>query len=214
MPFGPLGGSGRSWSARSVPAGGVLILLLISAQRALSVPPTSRQNRNLWPTDQKEGATNDTQDRRYRPGFSGRNYRGTHPLPRLDWGFLGRALLAPERLHPGVHDRARLYGKDQARVRPTQRQNHRIERRPGREPREVGQRHQGDPGCRAQLPADRGPGPVDLEALRDVARERLGGSLKAHARRQPDSPQRLRDRARQEDQTDPGLSDDDWPQLR
>src|SRR5215831_689748 len=182
MPFGPLGGSGRSWSARSVPAGGVLILLLISAQRALSEPQTSRQNRNLWPTDQKEGAGYDTQDRRYRPGFSGRNYRGEHPFPRLDWGFLGRALLAPEGFHPGLHHRARLYGKDQARVRPTQRQDHRIERRSGREPREVGQRYQGDPGGRAELPADRGLGSVDLEALRDVARERVRGSLEAHPR--------------------------------
>ena len=41
------------------------------------------------------------------------------------------------------------------------------------------------------------------------------GDAKARtAGRQPDRPQRLRDRARQEDQADPRLPDDDRPQLR
>ena len=41
-----------------------------------------------------------------------------------------------------------------------------------------------------------------------------GDPTRAHARRQPDGPQRLRRRARQEGQADPRLSDDDRPQLR
>ena len=40
------------------------------------------------------------------------------------------------------------------------------------------------------------------------------GDPLAHARRQPDGPQRVRDRARQEGQADPRLPDDDRAQLR
>ena len=43
---------------------------------------------------------------------------------------------------------------------------------------------------------------------------RRGRPDRAHAGRQPDRPQRLRDRAGQEDQADPRLPDDDRPQLR
>ena len=42
----------------------------------------------------------------------------------------------------------------------------------------------------------------------------VGRSGQAHAGRQPDRPQRLHHRPGQEDQTDPGLSDDGRPQLR
>jgi hypothetical protein len=38
---------------------------------------------------------------------------------------VGRSLLAPEGLHAGLHDRARLHGADQAGVRPARRQDHR-----------------------------------------------------------------------------------------
>ena len=41
----------------------------------------------------------------------------------------------------------------------------------------------------------------------------LRRSLDAHGRRQPDRPQRLRHRSRQEDQAGAGLSDDDRPQF-
>ena len=53
-----------------------------------------------------------------------------------------------------------------------------------------------------------------LEALRHAGRPTSRATRATHARRQPDRPQRLRDRPRQEDQADPRLSDDDRPQLR
>ena len=45
---------------------------------------------------------------------------------------MGGAVLAPQGLHAGVHDRARLHGEDQARVRPARREDHRSVGRPGR----------------------------------------------------------------------------------
>ena len=45
---------------------------------------------------------------------------------------MGGAVLAPEGLHAGVHDRARLHGQAPARVRAARRQDHRsVGRRPG-----------------------------------------------------------------------------------
>ena len=52
------------------------------------------------------------------------------------------------------------------------------------------------------------------KALRDARRGRRGRPDRAHAGREPDRPQRVRDRPGQEDQADPRLSDDDRPQLR
>ncbi len=48
-----------------------------------------------------------------------------------------------------------------------------------------------------------------LKALRHAAGEHLRRSARAHAGRQPDGSQRVRDRARQEGQADPHLPDDD-----
>ena len=45
----------------------------------------------------------------------------------------GRAVLAPQGLHAGLHHRARLHGQDQARVRQARRQDHRPLGRPGRQ---------------------------------------------------------------------------------
>ena len=47
-----------------------------------------------------------------------------------------------------------------------------------------------------------------------LAAERRGRPARANACRQPDGAERLRDRARQEDQAHPRLPDDDRPQLR
>ena len=47
---------------------------------------------------------------------------------------LGRALLPSEGLHAGLHDRTRLHGQDQARVRQAQREDHRPQRRSRRQP--------------------------------------------------------------------------------
>ena len=57
--------------------------------------------------------------------------------------------------------------------------------------------------------------PQGLEALRDAAGRRRGRRLGPHTRPQNQTTaQRLRDRARQEDQAGPGLSDDHRAQLR
>ena len=49
-----------------------------------------------------------------------------------DWlgEFLGRAVLASEGFHAGLHHRARLHGADQAGIRQTRREDHRAQRRP------------------------------------------------------------------------------------
>ncbi len=64
---------------------------------------------------------NDTDDAatwRRSPRLRGRHHRGSHQIPRLDRRLVGGAVLAPEGLHARVHDRARLHGESQARVRP------------------------------------------------------------------------------------------------
>ena len=57
-------------------------------------------------------------DRRHGAGLRGRDDRRADQVPRLDRRLVGRALLASEGLHAGLHDRARLHGEDQAGVRP------------------------------------------------------------------------------------------------
>ena len=60
------------------------------------------------------------------PDFEAETTQGPDQLPRLDRRLLGDPVLAPEELHPGVHDRARLHGQDQAGLRPQERQDHRL----------------------------------------------------------------------------------------
>ena len=91
-------------------------------------------------------------DRRHRTRLRGGDDRGRDQLPRLDRRLVGRAVLAPEGLHAGLHDRARLHGEDQARVRPAQREDHRPLRRPGRQPPRLGRRHRGDAGHAPNYP--------------------------------------------------------------
>src|SRR6516165_4402640 len=67
-------------------------------------------------------------------------------------------------------------------------------RRPARQPSRLGQRHQGDAGLRPQLPNDRRRRLQGVEALRHASRRRVRRPGEAHARRQPDRTQRLRDR--------------------
>ena len=148
------------------------------------------------------------------PDFEADTTRRPHPLPRVARQFLGRAVLAPEGLHPGLHHRARLHGEDQAGIRQARRQDHRPQRRSGRPPREVGGRHQGDARRRAELSDDRRPDAGDLEALRHAAGEHDRHVAGPHAGRQPDGAQRVRHRPGQEDQAHPGLSDDHGPQFR
>src|SRR4051794_28861872 len=70
--------------------------------------------------------------------------------------FLGRAVLAPKRLHPRLHDRARLHGPHQAGIRSPQREDHRLERRPRREAPGLVEGHRGNAGNRTELPHDCG----------------------------------------------------------
>ena len=102
----------------------------------------------------------------------------------------------------------------QARVRQAQRQGHRPERRSRGRAREVGRRHPRDAGPRAELSDDRRPGAQGGEGLGHAAGGARGLVAGAHGGGQPDRPQRVRRRARQEDQADPRLPDDDRPQLR
>ena len=51
------------------------------------------------------------------PDFDARNDRRQNSLSRLDRQQLGRAVLPSKGFHPCLHDRARLHGQDQARVR-------------------------------------------------------------------------------------------------
>ena len=53
-----------------------------------------------------------------------------------------------------------------------------------------------------------------LEGVRDARRRRLRRSPRPDGSRQPDGPQRVRDRTRQEGEADPRLPDDDRAQLR
>ncbi len=157
----------------------------------------ARGARRGWPHARTNPRAGRPAARRHGPGLRGREHPGHHPLPRVARRLVGGAVLAPEGLHAGVHDRARLHGADQAGVRPPRRQAAQPVGRPAQPPRRLGRRHRGDPGPCAQLPDDRRRGLRRLQALRDAARRYVGRPARAHAGRQPDRAQRLRRRARQ-----------------
>ena len=127
---------------------------------------------------------------------------------------LGDPVLAPEGLHAGVHDRARLHGQDRARVHQAQRQADRPLGRPGRQPQQVGQGHRGDAGREGQLPDDRRHRPQGRQALQHAAGRGGRHLRRPHRRHQRDRALGLHHRPRQEDQADADLPDDDRPQLR
>ena len=83
-------------------------------------------------------------DQRHGARLRGRHHRRSDPVLRLGGRQLVRDLLAPEGLHPGVHDRARLHGQDQARVRQAQLQDPGPQRRFGRRPQALVEGHRGD----------------------------------------------------------------------
>ena len=85
------------------------------------------------------------------PDFEAQTTEGPIQLSRVAGQFLGRDLFASQGLHAGVHDRARLHGAHQARVRQAQREDHRPQRRSGRSARRLGEGHRGDAGHRAEL---------------------------------------------------------------
>ena len=90
-----------------------------------------------------------------------------------------------------------------------------LQRRPGRQPREAGSKDiEETQGTRPNYPMI-GDADFDVAKLYGMLpARRPGDSDGPHAGRQPDGAQRLRHRARQEDQADPRLPDDDRPQLR
>ena len=75
-----------------------------------------------------------------------------------DWigEFVGRFIFAPERLHPGLHDRARIHGENKATVRPEKCKDHRLIGRFDGRSRRMGEGHPGNSGSRAKLPDHRG----------------------------------------------------------
>ena len=66
------------------------------------------------------------------PDFDSGNDRRAHPLSRVAGRLLGRAVLAPEGLHAGLHHGAGLHGAAEAGIRQAQHEDHRPQRRPGR----------------------------------------------------------------------------------
>ena len=105
-----------------------------------------------------------------------------------------------------------------AKIKPefdrARREDHRPVGRPHRSARGLGRRHRGDPGHAPNYPII-GDADFNVSKLYGML---PGGRLRrpagAHAGRQPDGSQRVRDRPRQEDQADPRLPDDDRAQLR
>ena len=79
---------------------------------------------------------------------------------------------------------------------------------------EVVERHQGDAGHAPNYPMIGDPELKVAKACGMLPADLAGTLAGPHRRRQPDRAQRVRRRARQEDQADPRLSDDDRPQLR
>src|SRR5687768_4231124 len=78
------------------------------------------------------GLTHESANWRRGPRLRGRHHPGPDQVSRLDRRLVGRAVLASEGLHSCLHHRARLHGEAEARVRQTQREDYRAQRRPGR----------------------------------------------------------------------------------
>ena len=103
------------------------------------------------------------------PDFTAETTQGTIQFPRMDRRRLGRAVLASEEFHAGLHDRARHDGRAGRRVRQAQRQDHRHLGRPGGEPRQMEGRHQDGNRPFGRVSADRRPRPQGGQALRHAA---------------------------------------------
>ena len=81
-------------------------------------------------------------------------------------------------------------------------------------PRGLGRRHRGDAGRTRPTTRSSATPTSTSRSSTGCCRRRLRRPGRPHAGRQPDRPQRLRDRPGQEGQADPRLPDDDRPQLR
>ena len=71
------------------------------------------------PIATQRGDRHDTFYRQHCAGFHGGHDAGTDQLPRMDRRRLGDPVLAPEGLHAGLHDRARLHGRPRATSSPS-----------------------------------------------------------------------------------------------
>ena len=113
----------------------------------------------------------------------------------------GRAVLAPQGFHAGLHHRARLHGQAQAGIRQARRQDHRPVGRPGRQTtRSWAADIKETQGFAPNYPMI-GDTDFKVSKLYGMLPASASGDLgKPHAGRQPDGAQRLRHRPGQEDQ--------------
>ena len=135
-----------------------------------------------------------------------RQHRGPDQLPRVEGRQLGRALLAPEGLHAGVHHRAGPRGRAQARVRQAQREGRRpVGRRRRRSTTTWSQDIEDVTGSAAELPAPRRPRSQGRRPLRHDPPER---------QRHAHGALGVRGRPGQQGEADAHLPGVDRPQLR
>ena len=120
--------------------------------------------------------------RRHRPRLHGRDQRRPDQLPRVHRRLLVRPLLAPRRLHAGLHHRVRRHGQAPGRVEQARRQGHRPQRRRHRGARPLDRRHQRDAAHRGELPDHRRQGSPGVDALRHARRDQFPPRRRASAR--------------------------------